>query len=171
MTIKDAILKALEEIGKPTNSNEVTKFIKTNNESILNTKTPENTVSAQLGDFIRNQDTRVGRIKQSNGTYLYYLTKNENEINNEIEEVIAKPAKNSYKESDLHALLTTYLRSIFIYSKTIFHESSKNSKDANLIWTHPDMVGIKLLNLQTKECQNLLKGVNTLETLNSTHMS
>jgi hypothetical protein len=37
-----------------------------------------------LGDFIRNGDTRVKRIKQDGGTYSYYLTKNEQNIGIEI---------------------------------------------------------------------------------------
>ena len=49
------------------------------------------------------------------------------------------------------------------YSKTIFHEQS-NGKDNNQIWTHPDMVGIKFLNLQTKASQNFLKSINRVDT-------
>ena len=49
------------------------------------------------------------------------------------------------------------------YSKTIFHEQS-NGKDSNQIWTHPDMIGIKFLNLQTKASQNFLKSINRVDT-------
>ncbi len=61
-------------------------------------------------------------------------------------------------------LLSTYLNSTNIYSKTIFHEQSKSSKDNNQIWTHPDMIGIQFLNLKSKASQNLLKAVNQVET-------
>jgi hypothetical protein len=55
------------------------------------------------------------------------------------------------------------LKNTSIYSKTIFHEQS-NGKDNNQIWTHPDMVGIKFLNLQTKVSQNFLKSINRIDT-------
>jgi hypothetical protein len=124
-------------------------------------KTPGSTISAVLGDFIRNGDTRVKRIKQDGGTYSYYLTKNEQNIGIEIlsgdTKLKVKPVKiikiKTYEERDLHKLLSSYLKNTDTYSKTIFHEQS-NGKDNNQIWTHPDMVGIKFLNLQTKASQN-----------------
>jgi hypothetical protein len=63
----------------------------------------------------------------------------------------------------LHKLLSSYLKNTDTYSKTIFHEQS-NGKDSNQIWTHPDMVGIKFLNLQTKASQNFLKSINRVDT-------
>ena len=128
-------------------------------------KTPASTISALLGDFIRNGDTRVKRIKQEGGSYAYYLTKNEQDIGIEIlsgstETTSAKLPKTktkSYNERDLHKLLSSYLKNTKIYSKTIFHEQSRYGKDNNQIWTHPDMVGVKFLNLQTKVSQNFLK--------------
>ncbi len=125
-----------------------------------------------LGDFIRTSDTRVKRIKQEGGTYSYYLTKNEQNIGIEIlsgatETVITTPAKidrtKTYDERDLHKLLSSYLKNTGIYSKTIFHEQS-NGKDNNQIWTHPDMVGIRFLNLQIKTSQNILKAINRGDT-------
>jgi hypothetical protein len=50
--------------------------------TIFNGKTPESTISAQCGDFIRNNDTRIKRIKGDGGLYLYYLTKHEQKIDN-----------------------------------------------------------------------------------------
>jgi hypothetical protein len=55
------------------------------------------------------------------------------------------------------------LKSTDIYSKTIFHESS-NGKDNNQIWTHPDMVGIRFLQLQTKTSQNFMKAIYQVDT-------
>ena len=52
------------------------------------------------------------------------------------------------------------MKSNNIYSKTIFHEQSKNSKDNHQKWIHPDLVGISFLNLQSKASQTLLKAVN-----------
>lgn len=172
MTIKEAIIKSLEGLEKPSNSNEICDCILANNYYEFAGKTPPSTVSAQLGDFIRNGDTRVKRIKQSNGTYLYYLTKNEQNIEVELlsgddETQHTKTNKISksktYEERDLHKLLSSYLKNSDTYSKTIFHEQS-NGKDSNQIWTHPDMVGIKFLNLQTKASQNFLKSINRVDT-------
>ncbi len=173
MTIKEAILKSLDDIGGLTNNNEITNHITAKKYyDFKEAKTPNLTVSAQLGDFIRLGDTRVKRVKES-GSYFYYLTKNEQEIN--IDELILEtetqkePSKKfdkakSYDERDLHKLLSSYLKNTGIYSKTIFHEQSKYGTDSNQIWTHPDMVGIRFLNLQTKASQNFLKAINRLDT-------
>ncbi len=174
MTLKEAVLKSLEDI------NEITNYLTVYNHIVDkkyydfgSAKTPASTISAILGDFIRNGDTRVKRIKQDGGTYVYYLTRNEPNINIEIlsgstetqKEPIKKAEKvKSYDERDLHKLLSSYLKNTGIYSKTIFHEQSKYGNDNNQIWTHPDMVGIRFLNLQTKASQNFLKAINRLDT-------
>lgn len=170
MTLKEAVIKSLEDISVSTNYSEVLNHILLKKYFDFGTgKTPGSTVSAVLGDFIRNGDTRVKRIKQNNGSYSYYLTKNEQNINIEIltEEIEIKTTKveksKSYEERDLHKLLSSYLKNVGIYSKTIFHEQS-NGKDSNQIWTHPDMVGIKFLNLHTKASQNFLKSINRIDT-------
>jgi len=172
MTIKEAIIKSLEALDRVANSVEICDHILANNFYEFSGKTPAATVSSQLGDFIRNGDTRVKRIKQGNGTYAYYLAKNEQNIALEIlngESLVqtVKPAKanksKTYEERDLHKLLSSYLKNSDTYSKTIFHEQS-NGRDSNQIWTHPDMVGIKFLNLQTKASQNFLKSINRVDT-------
>jgi hypothetical protein len=85
MTIKEAILQSLSDIEILTNSIEVCKhIIKRNYYDFGEAKTPPATVSALLGDFIRNGDSRIKRIKGKNGTFSYYLTKNEHEIGIEI---------------------------------------------------------------------------------------
>jgi hypothetical protein len=173
MTIKEAILKSLDEINDLTTYMDIYNHIVKNNYYDFGTaKTPASTISALLGDFIRNGDTRVKRIKQDGGTYSYYLTKNEQNIGIEIlsGETETKTTKvdkvdktKSFEERDLHKLLSSYLKNSGTYSKTIFHEQS-NGKDNNQIWTHPDMVGIKFLNLQTKASQNFLKSINRVDT-------
>jgi hypothetical protein len=173
MTLKEAVIKSLEDIGGLTNYSEVLNHIVGQKYFDFGAgKTPGSTVSASLGDFIRNGDTRVKRIKQDGGTYSYYLTKNEQNIGIDIlsgatETEVTKVAKvdktKTYDERDLHKLLSSYLKNTGIYSKTIFHEQS-NGKDNNQIWTHPDMVGIKFLNLQTKASQNFLKSINRVDT-------
>ncbi len=173
MTVKEAILKSLDDIGGLTNYLEVHDHIITRNYyDFGSAKTPTATISAILGDFIRDGDTRVKRIKQEGGSYAYYLTKNEQDIGIEIlsgsnETSISKIPKlktKTFNERDLHILLSSYLKNTKIYSKTIFHEQSKNGKDNNQIWTHPDMVGVKFLNLQTKVSQNFLKSINRVDT-------
>lgn len=172
MTLKEAVLISLEEIGALTNSLEVYKHILEKKYYDFGpAKTPSSTVSALLGDFIRNGDARVKRIKQEGGTYSYYLTKNEDKmavevLTNAVEPVMVKKVDKTktYDERDLHKLLSSYLKNTGIYSKTIFHEQSIFGKDNNQIWTHPDMVGIKFLNLQTKASQNFLKSINRVDT-------
>lgn len=172
MTIKEAILKSLDEINTLTNYLEIFDHIVKNSHYDFGTaKTPASTISALLGSFIRDGDTRVKRIKQG-GAYLYYLTKNEQNIGIDIlsgdvetqKNLIVKNKKPKvYEERDLHKLLSSYLKNTDTYSKTIFHEQS-NGKDNNQIWTHPDMVGIKFLHLQTKVSQNFLKSINRVDT-------
>ncbi|VBB48160.1 conserved hypothetical protein [uncultured Paludibacter sp.] len=176
MTLKESVIKSLEDIGEITNyAAVVTNIIEKKYYDFSASKTPGATISAVLGDFIREGDSRVKRVKHDNGTYWYYLTKNEQNIGIEIlsgdsELVETKKIKSnktekikSYEERDLHKLLSSYLKNSSIYSKTIFHEQS-NGKDNNQIWTHPDMVGIKFLNLQSKASQNFIKSINRVDT-------
>lgn len=168
MTLKDAILKSLEEIGKPAGtalvcSNILTKAYYDFGEA----KTPSATISASLGNFIRDGDSRVKRIKVDGGTYEYYLAKNEPEPSAQLEIGANEPGKNkkptakqTYQERDLHILLTSYLKSVDIYAKTVFHEQSTFGKDSNQVWTHPDVVGIRFLNLSSKAGQTFLKSID-----------
>ena len=173
MTLKEAVLKSLEDINALANYSEVCNhIIEKKYYDFVTAKTPSATVSALLGDFIRNCDMRVKRIKQQGGAYSYYLTKNEQNIAIEVlsgesdtQTILPKKqaTPKTYDERDLHKLLSSYLKNTGTYSKTIFHEQS-NGKDSNQIWTHPDMVGIKFLNLQTKVSQNFLKSINRVDT-------
>jgi len=168
MTIKDAILKSLEDIKILSNHSVVTQHIIDNSYyDFSNALTPKDTVSAQLGDFIRKGDSRVQRIMQKGATYSYYLTKYESLIkNDQLEEsgITGKTTEpKSYTERSLHKLLASYLKSTGINSKTIFHEKS-NTKDSNQVWTHPDMVGIDFLKLKSSYSQNFLKLVNKGDT-------
>ena len=167
MTIKEAILKTLEDNKKTMNRTEVYKYIcEKRYYDFYKSKTPDETVSARLGDFIRNSDTRVKRVKNEKGVYNYYLAKYENEIdftnNQNDEKTKTIKIKNAYNERDLHKLISTYLNSKDIKTKTIFHE--KSTKDDNAqIWTHPDMVGIKVVNYKNSTCKNFAKSVNSYE--------
>jgi uncharacterized protein len=172
MTLKEAVLKSLEEIKGLTNYSAVCNHIIENRYYDFGTaKTPPSTVSALLGDFVRNGDTRVKRIKQEGGAYSYYLAKHEQDIGIEVISSAAEEAEEkkpnkikTYDERALHKLLSSYLKNTDIYSKTIFHEQSTYGRDNNQIWTHPDMVGIKFLDLQTKVSQSFLKAVNRVDT-------
>lgn len=170
MTIKESILKSLADLsGLVTYMDVYNNILTKGYYDFKRGKTPERTISAQLGEFIRDGDARVKRIKRDNGNYSYYLTRNEQNIDLEIlsgaKETVAVETRKAkgYAERDLHKILSSYLKNTQIYSKTIFHEQSKNGKDNNQIWTHPDMVGIKFLNLQTKASQNFLKSINRVD--------
>ncbi len=171
MTIKEAILKSLDDLKVLTNHMGVYNHIISKKYYDFGpAKTPPATVSALLGDFIRNGDTRIKRVKGKVGTYFYYLTKNEQNINIDTitegtERTTQKVEKTkTYEERDLHKLLSSYLKNTGIFSKTIFHEQSTFNKDNNQIWSHPDMVGIRFLKLQTKASQNFLKAINRIDT-------
>jgi hypothetical protein len=157
MTIKEAILKTLEDNKKLMNHKEIYDYIIKHNLAEFKSATPEATVSAILGDFIRNNDNRVKRVKTEKSTYLYYLSKYENEINFENEKYNKKENIN-YKERDLHKLFVTYLKSKNIYAKTIYHEVSKQS--TNKKWIHPDIIGVEFLQLKSKITSKFLKTID-----------
>lgn len=165
MTVKEAILQSLEDMKGITNYKEVCNHIITKGYNpFVGSKTPSATVSAILGDFIRNGDSRVKRIKQKGGSYSYYLSKYEQSIDLDKESIESESyltAKDSkYQERDLHLLLSSYLKTAGVYSKTIFHEKSKSSVDKNQIWTHPDMIGIKFLNLKSRVTKAFVQYTN-----------
>lgn len=170
LTLSDAIIKCLDEIKIPTTYMDVyKKIIENKYYDFKDAKTPASTVSALLGNFIRNRDSRVKRIPQKGGNFTYYLSKYEGEISIEALEVIDDRGKDlllqepntayGFEERSLHMLLSSFLYSSGILSKTIFHEQS-NSKDSHQKWVHPDMIGIRFLTLHTKTSQSLMKAIN-----------
>lgn len=169
MTIKEAILKSLEDIKILTNHSAVTKhIIDKGYYDFSNAQTPQATVSAQLGNFIREGDVRVKRVSKKGSTYAYYLSKYESLIDQDQlagDSTVAEKinSKNTYSERGLHKLLASYLKSSGVYTKTIFHEQS-NAKDNNQVWTHPDIVGIDFLKLKNSNSQKLLKSINKADT-------
>lgn len=170
LTLYDAIIQCLDEIKVPANYMDVyKKIIEHKLYDFGNGKTPASTVSAYLGNFIRNRDSRVKRIPQRSGNFTYYLSKYENEISLDALEVVDNNSGGSlvqeasvvygFQERSLHKLLSSFLYSSGIVSKTIFHEQS-NGKDSNQKWVHPDMVGIRFLTLHTKTSQSLMKAIH-----------
>lgn len=181
MIIKEAVLRSLLEIQGLATYTEVLDYIKKQKYyDFGDAKTPWASVSAELGEFIRSGDSRVKRLKKpEGGGYHYYHTSNESLIGLDVlsgdvavsdvsdkkkpQDKVAPVAVIGYDERDLHMLLVTYLKSTNVYAKTIFHEQSTGA-DSNQTWTHPDVVGVRFLNLQTKESQDFLKVVNRGDT-------
>jgi len=156
MSLKDECLKVLEILEKPVSRTEVTDYIIQNNlYNFTNTKKPTASVSSELGNFIRRGDSRVGRYK-NDSVYLYYLTKNEQTLKFDTQNKTTL-----YKERDLHILLSTYLSSKNIYTKTIFHEQN-NQNDKNQIWTNPDIVGVEFSQF-SDTTEQFLKVIDTNE--------
>ena len=166
MTIKEAILKSLEDLPKGGIASEIYQNIVNKKYYIFDKgKTPEATVQAQLGDFIRNEDSRVKRIKNNENKFHYYLTKNENLVSIDLSSIPVtekkiKMNKSTYHERDLHKLLVTYLKSKGISSKTIYHEQS-NKNEEHQKWVHPDIIGTKLIEYGNKTCQSFFKATNS----------
>lgn len=175
MTLKDAVIRSLDELKEPVIYSQVHKHIVA--KSYYNFKgaqTPAQTVSAVLGNFIRNRDSRVKRIPLKGAAFAYYLAKYEADISitsleafgqdgeKEGASGVAEPVAEYHQyfdERSLHKLLSSYLNGIGIRSKTVFHEQS-NSKDNHQKWIHPDMVGIRFLKLQTQVGQALFKAIS-----------
>ncbi len=167
MTIKEAILKSLEDLQKPSTHKEVYEHITSQKYyNFEKAQTPAATVSSDLGNFIRKNDQRIKRIKGNGNYYLYYLAKFEenleiDKMDLEITESQQKVnRRKAYKERDLHKLLSSYLKNKNIYTKTILHEESKNSKDDHQKWIHPDMIGIDFLNLSSEVNKAFMRTVN-----------
>jgi len=172
MTIKEAILKSLEDMKKLVTHWDILEHIQKNNYYDFKTaKTPEATVSALLGDFIRKGDSRVSRIKRTGNSYEYYFNQYEEElelkpIENMNHEIKKENTLKNYHERDLHLLFSTYLSSKNIHSKTILHEQS-NGTDSTQKWVHPDMISIDFLKL-TNEVTQLVKALNTTDSFKLT---
>ena len=117
-------------------------------------QTPWATVGARLSsDILNNPDSKF--IAVGANPKKYFLKERENELEGRIgsklfpleNEVIERPTKFSYKESQLHRLLSYFVYSnpeFFsdgrIYTKTIRDRKSKGG--ALREWLHPDMVGV-----------------------------
>ncbi len=170
MTIKEAILKSLDDLKRLSTHIEIyNNIVDKNYYNFGNTKTPKSSVSGQLSDFSIKDDERVKRVKGDGNYYLYYLTKHEQEINMTETQTKQTPktkeTKQTYHERDLHKLLSSWLKNKNIYSKTILHEISKQSKDEHQKWIHPDMVGVEFLKLKTDTTKAFMKNLNILDTI------
>jgi hypothetical protein len=93
-------------------------------------------------DIKENADSRFIKIKtKPTRFYLKALPQNFDItlLDNQPKATTSK--KTSYDERDLHKLLTYYVYTYYsIYTKTIFHETSKKKTFSQ--WQHPDLVGV-----------------------------
>ena len=110
----------------------------------LNGKTPWQAIGSRIYVDIRdNPDTIFVKLKlKPVKFYIKTLPLNYDvaKIEKEQEASIAKKDV-GYNERDLHRFLSYYVYTYnFIYTKTIFHESSSKKKYAQ--WLHPDIVGV-----------------------------
>ncbi len=169
--LRDAVLMALRDLKTPSNHWAVLKQIQENKYfDFRDAQTPESSVSAQLGDYVRLGDSRLGRVKQANGTYLYHLTEwgdgsAQVDVVQTTEKTVKKDLPKNYYERDLHPLLSTYLRSLGIFAKTIYHEQSVSSDDNNKKWIHPDMVGAQFFKSKSTATLGVMRAINREEAL------
>ncbi|MCK4716443.1 MAG: hypothetical protein KAT54_06520, partial [Candidatus Marinimicrobia bacterium] len=117
-------------------------------------KTPWQTLGARLYvDVLYRPESLF--IKVGKRPARFFLKKRQSELSDsllkkiELAEVKTPAPKTSYEEKDIHPLLgyfvyanPTFSRGRSIFTKTIFHQSSKR-KGYNE-WLHPDMVGMYL---------------------------
>ena len=97
MTIKEAILKSLEDLKEPSTSNDVFQHVI--KKKYFRATTPISAVAWELGKFIQDGDTRVKRVRRrKDNLSFYYLAKNESVIDiDSIEEYQSEPLKNQPK--------------------------------------------------------------------------
>ena len=76
MTLKEAVIKSLGELNKPSIYMDIYSHIEQNKYFDFGiSKTPFLSVSGVLTDFIQKNDTRIKRIKSEGRGYSYYLIK------------------------------------------------------------------------------------------------
>jgi len=104
-------------------------------------KTPHRTIGAQLYVDIRdNPDSPFFKasVRPTRFSLKELASDEAVEPSKNKELIIPSP---SYKERDLHKLLSYYLFNYkSVYSKTIYHEESNKKQYSQ--WLHPDMVGV-----------------------------
>lgn len=76
MSLKETIIKSLQEINSPANHRMICRYIIDNKyHDFYKSKTPEATISALLGDLIRENHPNVKRIENGKHAYLYEYIK------------------------------------------------------------------------------------------------
>lgn len=175
MTYKEAILLSLEDFPNGAGSTEIYNNILTKDimKFPLSARTPRDTVSSQLVDFIQKHDARVNRFKNEKGVYRYFLTKYSPNYSYKEEDEggtsVSESNEKSFHERDLHPLLCTYLAAgkngeEGIVAKTIFHEKSTKAEEHQK-WMHPDIIGVQFMKFEDKNCNSLFHAVSKKDTL------
>lgn len=161
-TIKEAILKSLADFKEGATAKEIYDNILSKNYFQFNreAKTPYATVQAQVGVMVKKGDSRVQREKV-NKVYVYYLTQYAKHISAKNEKQPDEDETATYMERDLHPLLVTFLHAESVLAKTIYHEISKKGSEEHAKWVHPDIIGAKFVEFDSKECQSFFKAVNS----------
>lgn len=109
MTLKEAVLRSLQELRKlATHMDVYTHIIKNNHYDFGDAKTPAQTISATLGDFIRKGDSRVKRVKNEKRNFTYYLSTLEGEIGLEKTQLIETEQKIMFRKKHI-------MKEIYIY--------------------------------------------------------
>ncbi|GHV83604.1 hypothetical protein AGMMS50212_09440 [Spirochaetia bacterium] len=144
MNLKDIAEEIIKDAQKPLSPEEIWDIAESQGfkEKLkLTGKTIPKTIGAQLYiDIKENPDSRFVKMKtKPTRFYLKEHPFNITLLDNQPKTTALK--KTSYDERDLHKLLTYYVYTYYsIYTKTIFHETSKKKTFAQ--WQHPDLVGV-----------------------------
>lgn len=155
-TLFDFTYEVLKQAQSPLTHQEIWEIGKANGldkKLRVTGKTPWRSIEAQLYVDVRDNE-KSKFIKVGKRPTKFFLKEREAELNHLKLETIEKieikthETKSSYKERDLHPVLTYYASSqLFargksIYTKTIFHE--KSTKSGYNEWVFPDVVGFYL---------------------------
>ena len=161
MKAKDVLIDILNKSNIPLSAQEIWKQNKNLLQAFYQGKTPESTLQSRLGDFIRENDTRVSR-HQDGSVYKYYSTLNKNR-NNEDTKNTDHPIKEnkSYVEKSLHPLLATFLNTQKQIPITINHNESKKDGQAN--WVYPDLVSVEFI--EYDKSNEFFRQMNTSESI------
>lgn len=103
MTIKEAIIKSLDDIKDLATPAEIYDHIVKNDYYLFGAKKPLEVVNNDLRILRINGDSRIKRIKFSGKAYKYYLSKYEQLLNLEqidvaLDKQVSKPTKKDFNE-------------------------------------------------------------------------
>jgi len=107
-------------------------------------KTPTRTLSARIYMDIKNNSQTIFEQVSKRPAKFYLKDKVADLEKFEIAEE-EKPAKITFKERDLHTLLSSFVygdQHFKCVTKTIYHEVSKRAQKGKNKWLHPDIVGV-----------------------------
>ncbi|MCS6795331.1 MAG: hypothetical protein RMJ97_04420 [Raineya sp.] len=141
MRLIELIVKVLEEATHPLQQKEIVERVLSHVSAkdcseLQRVKVPASAIARCITKYSSGVTPILGIADSEKASFkrYYLLNSNHNAIN--------------LKEIDLHPILAKYLYNQGIYAKTI--QASKNIKrgEKTLVWTNPDMVGVKPVILQ-----------------------